>query len=71
VRSGQEALAFEALVVGNDGVPTSKPWPLLDLEAPASFEVALAFMGDAVVFDDVGATAGEHLVRRAQVAWRR
>jgi hypothetical protein len=70
VRSGQEALAFEAVVVGGDGVPKSKPWPLLDLEAPASFEVALAFAGDAIVFDDVGPTPGEHLIRRAEVAWR-
>jgi hypothetical protein len=71
VRSGQEALGFEAVVIGGDGAPATKPWPLLDLEAPASFEVALAFAGDAIVFDDVGSTPGEHLVRRAEVAWRR
>jgi hypothetical protein len=71
VRSGQDALAFEAVVVGSDGVATTKPWPLLDLEAPPSFEVALAFAGDALVFDDVGVVPGEHLVRRADIAWRR
>jgi len=71
VRSGQEALGFEAVVIGSDGAPATRPWPLLDLEAPASFEVALAFAGDAIVFDDVGSAPGEHLVRRADVAWRR
>jgi hypothetical protein len=71
VRSGQEALAFEAMTVGSDGVSGVRPWPLLDLEAPPSFEVALAFAGDSIVFDDVGPSAGEHLVRRADVVWRR
>ena len=71
VRSGQEALSLEAISIGADGLPATKPWPLLDLEAPASFEVAVAFAGDALVFDDVGAAPGEHIVRRADIAWRR
>ena len=30
-------------------------WPLLDLDAPPSFDVALALSGDAIFFDDMGA----------------
>ena len=56
-------------------------WPLVDLDAPGSFDVALALAGDALVFDDVGVTApggtavasgtGAHRVRRAAVEWHR
>jgi hypothetical protein len=43
----------------------------MDLEAPVSFDVAVALAGDALIFDDIGAAPGDHHVRRAVVAWRR
>jgi hypothetical protein len=71
VRSGAQALTLDAILFGADGVPATKAWPLLDVEAPASFDVAVALAGDALVFDDVGSAPRDHHVRRATVAWRR
>ncbi len=71
VRSAQGGISLDAVVLGPDGALPAKSWPLLDLEAPASFDVAVALAGDAVVFDDVGTAPGDHHVRRAIVAWRR
>jgi hypothetical protein len=71
VRSGKTNLTLDALLLGADGTPVSKPWPLMDLEAPVSFDVAVALAGDALIFDDIGAAPGDHHVRRAVVAWRR
>ncbi len=71
VRSGAEALTLDAAVLGPDGMPATRPWPLLDVEAPASFDVAVALAGDSLLFDDVGGAPGDHHVRRAAIAWRR
>jgi hypothetical protein len=71
VRSGTASLTLDALLLGADGMPATKPWPLLDVEAPASFDVAVALAGDTLVFDDVGNAPGDHHVRRAAVTWRR
>jgi hypothetical protein len=61
--------------------PGGPAWPLVDLDAPGSFDVALALAGDAIVFDDVGiatppgtaapSATGAHRVRRAAVEWHR
>ncbi len=71
VRSGPTTLTLDGVVLGADGTPTTKPWPLLDVEAPASFDVAVALAGDALVFDDVGSTPGDHHLRRAAIRWSR
>jgi hypothetical protein len=71
VRSGRASLTLDALLLGADGMPVTKPWPLMDVEAPVSFDVTVALAGDALIFDDVGAAPGDHHVRRALVAWRR
>ena len=71
VRSGKTNLTLDALLLGADGTPVTKPWPLMDVEAPVSFDVTVALAGDALIFDDVGAAPGDHHVRRAVVAWRR
>jgi hypothetical protein len=70
VRSGRAAVSLDAMQIAPDGGVAGKPWPLLDIEAPASFDVAVALAGDTLVFDDVGATPGDHHVRRAALAWR-
>jgi hypothetical protein len=49
-------------------------WPLVDLDAPGSFDVVLALTGGVLFFDDMGVAAaanGTHRVRRAVVDWRR
>jgi hypothetical protein len=69
--STPEAVTLDALLLGADGTPATKPWPLLDLDAPPSFDLALALAGDAIFFDDVGVAQADHRVRRAAVAWRR
>ena len=71
VRSGPAVLALDALVLGLDGAPATKPWSLLDVEAPTSFDVSVALAADTLVFDDVGNAPGDHHVRRATVAWKR
>jgi len=71
VRSGTKTLTLDAVLLGADGMPATRPWPLLDVEAPASFDVAVALAGDALLFDDVGGAPGDHHVRRAAVGWRR
>jgi hypothetical protein len=71
VRSNGESLTLDALFLGADAAVENRPWPLLDVEAPASFDVAVAIAGDALVFDDVGTAPGDHHVRRAAVRWMR
>ena len=71
VRSRAETLTLDAVLLGADGAPLTQAWPLLDVEAPASFDVAVALAGDALMFDDVGTAPGDHHVRRAALAWRR
>jgi hypothetical protein len=71
VRSGASSVSLDAIAIASDGGPAGSPWPLLDVEAPASFDVTVALAGDALVFDDVGVAPGDHHVRHAAVAWRR
>lgn len=70
-RSNRDDVSLDALALRSDGSTASSAWRLLDLDAPATFDVALAAAGDAVFFDDVGASAADHRVRRAAVTWRR
>jgi hypothetical protein len=71
VRSGKTNLTLDAVLLGAEGTPLTKAWPLMDLEAPVSFDATVALAGDAIIFDDVGAVPSDHHVRRALVAWRR
>ncbi len=71
VRSAPTSLTLDAVLLGADGSPATKPWPLLDVEAPASFDVAVALAGETLVFDDVGSAPGDHHLRRAAVRWGR
>jgi hypothetical protein len=63
-------LTFDALTLAADGT-AGHPWPLLDLDAPGSFEVALALVGDSLFFDDIGHSPADHRVRRAMLSWGR
>jgi len=67
---GPDGLTLDALRLAADGTPATRSSTLLDLDAPSSFDVALAVAANAVVFDDVGQTPGDHRVRRAAVDWR-
>ncbi len=68
-RATRDELTLDALSLGDDGKTASPPWPLVDLDAPASFDVALTLAGDALVYDDAGATPDDRRVRRALVSW--
>jgi len=71
VRSALAGVTLDAMRLGDDGAILTKAWPLVDLDAPASFDVALAVSGDGLVFDDVGVAPGERRVRRASIRWGR
>jgi hypothetical protein len=67
---GRDGLTLDALRLAADGTPVTGSSTLLDLDAPSSFDVALAVVADAIVFDDVGQAPGDHRIRRAAVDWR-
>lgn len=69
-RSDADDVTLDAVALSAEGAP-ARPWPLLDLDAPSSFDVAVALVGDAVFYDDIGATPSEHRIRRAAVQWGR
>lgn len=69
-RSHRDDVSIDAVALRADGSAISPAWRLLDLDAPATFDVALAASGDAVFFDDIGLTAAGHRVRRAALVWR-
>jgi len=70
VRSDRDDVTIDVATIAADG-SSGKTWPLLDLDAPPSFDVALALSGDTVLFDDVGGGPTDHRVRRATVSWSR
>lgn len=70
-RSDRDDVSLDAVSVRRDGTPAGPAWRLLDLDAPATFDVSLALSGDAVFFDDLGTTTADHRVRRAALVWRR
>ena len=70
-RSHRDDVSLDAVALRADGTPVLPAFRLLDLDAPATFDVALAASGDALYFDDVGLTASDHRVRRAALVWRR
>ncbi|HLK40310.1 MAG TPA: hypothetical protein VKU41_26345 [Polyangiaceae bacterium] len=65
--SAADCVTLDAVILGPNG--QGAPWPLVDLDAPPSFEVGLALTPDAVFFDDVGVSGASHRVRRAAVSW--
>jgi hypothetical protein len=69
-RNDRDDVTLDAVGIALDGT-SGQPWALLDLDAPGTFEVALAFTGDALYFDDIGRSAADHRVRRAALSWSR
>jgi hypothetical protein len=67
-RSADAGVTLDAFSLSPDG-RQQPPWPIADLDAPPSFDVVLALAGGAAFFDDVGASATEHRVRRVAVSW--
>jgi hypothetical protein len=70
-RSAHDVVTLEAMRF--DKAPSAglvrETYPLIDLDAPAPFDVALALAGGALFYDDTGAVAGAHRVRRMTIAW--
>ena len=69
-RNDRDDVTLDAVAIAADGIP-GRAWPLLDLDAPGSFDVALALDRDALFFDDIGPSAADHRIRRAAFSWGR
>ncbi len=69
-RSHREDLSIDAVALRADGSAIPPAWRLMDLDAPATFDVTLSASGDAIFFSDIGLTAADHRVRRAALVWR-
>jgi hypothetical protein len=67
--AARDGLSLQASRVGLDGHLEGVPVALFDLDAPASFEIALVLSGDGLVFDDLGRSRHDHRVRRAALRW--
>jgi hypothetical protein len=70
-RAGRTGVTLDALHLDADGTPSNPPWHLIDLDAPASFDIALALAGNALLFDDVSGAPGGRRIRRATLDWGR
>ncbi len=70
-RTWRDEVTLDAAKLSSDLGTPSAVWPLVDLDAPGSFDVALALSGDGLYFDDLGSAASDHRLRRASVDWRR
>ena len=70
-RTVRGEVTLDVIQLPPDGGGPARPWPLLDIDAPAAFEVELALAGDVLFYDDIGHAPGDHRVRRATIAWHR
>ena len=70
-RSHRDEVTIDAIALRADASPILPAWRILDLDAPATFDVALSASSGALIFDDIGLTPADHRVRRATLVWRR
>ncbi|HXX68039.1 MAG TPA: hypothetical protein VEK07_12685, partial [Polyangiaceae bacterium] len=71
VDASLDGLSMAALRLADDGSSKTEASGLLDLDAPATFQVALALAGSSMVFSDIGASPADRRVRHAWVQWKR
>ncbi|HEY8089646.1 MAG TPA: hypothetical protein VIF09_17420 [Polyangiaceae bacterium] len=69
-RTSRDEVTLDGLALTSMGA-LSGVWPIVDADAPGSFDVALALTPEAVFYDDIGATPSDHRVRRAALSWGR
>lgn len=67
-RSGRDSVTLDALEISADG-SGGPAWPVVDLDAPAPFDVAMALAAGALFYDDAGGAGGHRRVRRVTIAW--
>jgi hypothetical protein len=70
-RTLHDEVTLDAVVLSSDDSRPALRWPLLDIDAPGAFDVALALRGGDLFYDDTGRAPGDHRVRRASIVWRR
>ena len=70
-RATGEVVTLDALRFGSGSVAgaTRDAFPLIDLNAPAPFEVALSLAGGSLYYNDKGALTGDRRVRRMAISW--
>ena len=66
--SAHGAVTLDAATLSPGGASPSAT-PVVDLDAPAPFDVALTLAGEALFYDDIGSTGTDHRVRRMAIAW--
>jgi hypothetical protein len=69
-RNDGDEVVLDAVTTRSDGAEVGA-WKVLDLDAPASFDITMSLLGDALYFDDVGMAIASHRVRRAALSWGR
>jgi hypothetical protein len=69
-RTFHDEVTLDAVVLSFDDSRPALHWPLLDIDAPGPFDVALALGGGDLFYDDTGRAPGNHRVRRATIVWR-
>ncbi len=68
-RSGLDSVTLDGMEMSADGTE-GQAWPVLDLDAPSPFDVALSLVDDTLVYDDAGGAGGHRRVRRATISWK-
>lgn len=71
VDASPDGLSMTALRLAENGASKTDLSDLLDLDAPGSFQVALALAGSSMVFSDIGGSPSDRRVRHASVQWKR
>ncbi len=70
-RALHDEVTLDAVILPLDDVAPARAWPLLDIDAPSAFDVAVALAGNGLYYDDIGHTPGSHRIRHATIAWHR